>query len=524
MILDVRTLMALNILINVINAATMFSVWIFGRKRYPGILAWFVNMVFQAIGSVLILLRGNIPDFFSIVLANALLLAGGAAIYKGLGQYAGKRVYNYINTAVLVIFMALSTYYTYWSPNLAARLVLISVAGILIHLQVFLLVFFRIDKVLYRESLTVGAIFLLYIAASMVRAVYYCFWPETGPDFFNSGNFNAFSILFYLTINVCLNISLALMVNRRLIREIRIQEEKFAVAFHSSPYAILITRPSDGYILEVNEGFRTITGHDPAEIIGKTTLDIQFWDDPPDRDAVIAKVKRGENGESFEYQFRKKSGQVFTGLFATRIIHINNKEYILSTISDITEFNRMKMQLEDMATHDFLTGLPNRMFFFSTFQSAIPEALKKQKTLAVFSLDLDNFKIVNDQYGHSAGDGVLIEIGRRLKSLVTEQHIAARLGGDEFILLQKDVEDIASVSEFAEKILGAMIKPFEVGKYNFHLTISIGIALCPQNATDMEALIFKSDEAMYYVKAHGKNAFRFFDEISREKDGGEEPA
>lgn len=513
MVFDIKTLMFLNLLINLINAGTMFGVWLYNRKRYSGIFFWFVNMILQAVGTGLILLRGQIPDLVSIIAANFLLLFGEVLLFKGLGNFAGKKISMIPNFIVLTAFLFLSIFFTVTSPDITIRYILISAAGILVHIQICMLLFFRIDATWRKESMTTGILFLLFIIASFFRILVCILFPQKDGGFFDSTSFNSLVILFYITLSACLNICLTLMVNHRLVRELKIQEEKFSVAFHSSPYAMLVTRESDGYIYEVNDGFLGITGYQNEEVIGKTTLDIRFWVSMDNRKTAMDKIENKEFNDSFEFQFHKKSGEIFIGRYTAKIIRINNEDYVLSSISDITEFNQMKIQLEEIATHDFLTGLPNRMSFYSTFQSTIPEALMKRQILAVILLDLDNFKGINDQYGHSTGDSVLVEIGRRLQSLADGQCTPARLGGDEFILLVKDAGRREKISEFIKKVLDVLVQPLEVGKYRFQMTVSIGIALFPEDATDMEALIFKSDEAMYYVKAHGKNTFKFYSEI-----------
>ena len=138
-----------------------------------------------------------------------------------------------------------------------------------------------------------------------------------------------------------------IMVTRRLLGEVRIQEEKFTKVFHSSPNAILLTRQSDGSIFEANDGFIKITGYQYEEIIGKTTLDLCFWARDEERAAVVKELSLNSKVQEVEIQFRKKSGELLTGLFSADMIKINNEECILSSISDITERKQAEEKLAE---------------------------------------------------------------------------------------------------------------------------------------------------------------------------------
>jgi PAS domain S-box-containing protein len=142
------------------------------------------------------------------------------------------------------------------------------------------------------------------------------------------------------------------MVNKRLLGEVKIQEEKFAKAFHSSPYAITLTRLSDGQIIEVNDSFLNIAGYRYEEVAGKTTVDLHLWDKEEDRVAAVEELSKSGKVQGREFQYRKKSGEKITGLFSAEIIPIHNQEFVLSSISDITKRKRAEEALRK--AHDGL--------------------------------------------------------------------------------------------------------------------------------------------------------------------------
>jgi diguanylate cyclase (GGDEF)-like protein/PAS domain S-box-containing protein len=166
-------------------------------------------------------------------------------------------------------------------------------------------------------------------------------------------------------------------------------------------------------------------------------------------------------------------------------------------------------QIQRLAHFDPLTGLPNRLLLNDRSQHALRVARRSHQSVALMFLDLDHFKNVNDSLGHRVGDGVLVELAARLRSIVREQDTVSRLGGDEFILLLPDT-DADGAARVAEKLLQAALMPFQIEQHELTVTPSVGIALYPQDGADLDALSKSADAAMYHAKADERNSYRFF--------------
>ena len=177
---------------------------------------------------------------------------------------------------------------------------------------------------------------------------------------------------------------------------------------------------------------------------------------------------------------------------------------------DITERKQMEQKLEEMATHDFLTGLPNRVLLLDRFTIAAALAHRNKARIAVMSLDLDKFKSINDTLGHDAGDQVLKVISARLVRILRASDTFARVGGDEFISVMMETDHIEEATAIANKILDSFTEPLSIAGHQLYLSTSIGIAIYPDDAEDLETLTKKSDAAMYYSKSHGRNQFKFY--------------
>jgi diguanylate cyclase (GGDEF)-like protein len=167
-------------------------------------------------------------------------------------------------------------------------------------------------------------------------------------------------------------------------------------------------------------------------------------------------------------------------------------------------------QLRHLATHDVLTGLPNRVLMEDRIGQCIALADRQNQTFAVIVLDLDRFKVVNDSFGHRVGDELLSEVAQRLKSVVREIDTVARLGGDEFVLIITQSPERDAAQAVARRIIEVMQAPARLAGIEIHTSASVGIAFYPQDASNMEALLAHADAAMYYAKQQGRNNFQCF--------------
>jgi diguanylate cyclase (GGDEF)-like protein len=170
------------------------------------------------------------------------------------------------------------------------------------------------------------------------------------------------------------------------------------------------------------------------------------------------------------------------------------------------------VRVEYLAYHDSLTTLPNRSLFSNLLGQSIKLAHRHKRELAVLFLDLDRFKHINDTLGHEAGDQLLQEVAVRLRASLRESDVVARLGGDEFVAMLPEIDDERFVSTVAQKILGAIARPFILRGQEFRVTASVGISLYPQDGLDEQTLKKNADIAMYHAKEEGKNNFRFYSE------------
>lgn len=514
MIIDIKTLILLSVVINMVNFCVMVILWRQYRKYFAGLSSLMAYMIAATTGCFLILLRGLIPDFLSIVLGNTFIIMGALFVLIGFEQFfgiKGRHIYNYI---LVVGFMCVITYYSLVQPNYMARDISFSATLMLLNLQCFWLLFHRVDLRFRKIARLPEIAFLIYVAVNCGRIILLLIFPIQKSDFFEFAIVDAVSITLYIMLGVFVTMSSILLVSRRLLEEVQTEKDKYNTIFHSSPNAIILTRFSDGEIFEVNDGFTRITGHLASDVIGKKTTDINLWCNEEGRLRILNEISRGNEVREFETQFQDKLGNTLTGLLSSKILMINQEKSILTSVSDITEMSLMKRKLQDMALHDSLTGLANRTLFFDRFEIAKANAQRANNKLAVISLDADLLKSINDHWGHDAGDKVLIAISNRLSNLLRKGDTIARFGGDEFMVLLTELSNKDCVAEVAAKMNELISQPINIGEGIVKVTVSIGIALFPEDGTDLiDILMKKSDKAMYQVKENGRGNFQFYSDL-----------
>jgi diguanylate cyclase (GGDEF)-like protein/PAS domain S-box-containing protein len=182
-----------------------------------------------------------------------------------------------------------------------------------------------------------------------------------------------------------------------------------------------------------------------------------------------------------------------------------------SVSRDVTERAQYEQKLAEMATHDALTGLPNRTLLSDRFTVALALSRRSRSRLAVLMLDLDRFKVVNDSMGHDVGDKLLKVVGKRLEVTVRKSDTVARIGGDEFVLVLPQIPYADEAASFAQRILDTFREPFVFDGHRINITASIGIAVYPEAGKDIESLLKSADTAMYWAKEQGRDIYRFYD-------------
>jgi diguanylate cyclase (GGDEF)-like protein/PAS domain S-box-containing protein len=286
-------------------------------------------------------------------------------------------------------------------------------------------------------------------------------------------------------------------------------------------YRTIIEQMEDGYFETdlsgrftfVNDAECRNTGYSREEIIGKKSS--LFADEKTFKELfnLFSTIySTGKPIKAHDLALFKKDGTRSYNEISVALIRNSQGEPVgfRGIARDVTERKRQEEKIQYLATHDGLTGLPNRVMFGQLLNHAIQGAKRYNRKLAVFFIDLDRFKIINDTLGHEAGDQLLQEIAARFRQTLRAMDVVARLGGDEFVVMIEEINDVGQATTVAHKLLAAAMKPVSIMSQECRVTASIGVSIYPKDGDDEQSLMKNADIAMYFAKEEGKNNFQLY--------------
>lgn len=294
--------------------------------------------------------------------------------------------------------------------------------------------------------------------------------------------------------------------------------QRFRSAFDDAAIGMAIVSP-EGRFLRVNRALVELLGYSEDELVGMGFGDITH---PEDRDQGLRALEEMVEGLRDRFQTEERyfhaDGQVIWTDLSTTIVRDSESRplYLLSQIQDISVRKETEARLAHRASHDELTGLPNRGVLEDRMVLALNRQRRERKPITILYLDLDGFKRVNDTHGHDAGDYLLIAIAKRLTALVRPTDVVSRLGGDEFVVLCESMDEKAA-TKLAKRIVEVVPTPIEVEGSSLSVTPSVGIALSRDPAIRPGELLADADMAMYFAKEEARSGYAFFEDGLRER-------
>lgn len=287
----------------------------------------------------------------------------------------------------------------------------------------------------------------------------------------------------------------------------------YATVFDASSNGILITN-EQLRIIAINKAFSQMSGYEQGELLGQSTQVLRsgLMPDSLYNDMWATLSSTGHwHGDMLD---RKQDGSIFPIHLSINTVYDSEQKvsHYVAIFTDISERKAAEEKLRRMAHYDFLTGLANRSLFNDRLNKAIQRAKRHSALLALLFFDLDNFKPVNDAYGHEVGDKLLQEIATRIKNTLRENDTVARLGGDEFVILLEDLTHQQAAAEVANKIIASVNNACHIDGHTIQVSSSIGISIYPENSEDSIGMTRCADIAMYAAKTAGRNCYHYYNQ------------
>lgn len=292
------------------------------------------------------------------------------------------------------------------------------------------------------------------------------------------------------------------------VAELRLHANVFTNAWEG----IVIT-DAENRILSVNQAFSAITGYTAEEVIGKNPHFLASDQQSEEFYEAMWRCLREAGHWHGELWNRKKGGELYAEELSISAVRDDQGKvtHYVGVFTDITDIKNAEKLLEKMAHYDALTGLPNRTLLAERLNECCERTRGNGRLLAVCFLDIDGFKLVNDMYGRATGNKLLIEVAKRLASVVKAGDTLSRFGGDEFVILLNNLRDMDQIGLILSRINAAVAEPFIIDEIECNISASIGLTIFPVDDVDADALIRHADLAMYEAKKAGKNRYHLFD-------------
>lgn len=293
-------------------------------------------------------------------------------------------------------------------------------------------------------------------------------------------------------------------------------ESQMRQILESSPVATHIADVVSDQVLFANSSYISLIDSTPDQVT--SIISSCYYAHPEMCVEVVERLGKGEHISSELVELRSCGEEAWTKwvLASYFPVEYQEKPALLSWFYDITDRKLTQDEIEYMAYHDTLTGLPNRSLFLDRLQKAILRADRESDVLAVMFIDLDKFKPVNDQHGHNIGDLLLKAVAKRIADGLRKSDSAARIGGDEFVVLLLSVDSDENAMIVAEKVRLMLNEPFEIEGLSLEISATIGVSLYPSHSEKEQELMKLADIAMYYAKADGRNCVRIYEKAMRE--------
>lgn len=298
-------------------------------------------------------------------------------------------------------------------------------------------------------------------------------------------------------------------------------EERYRTIFQTSPDAVSLTRLIDGKFLDINEGHIKMFGWERQDIINKTSIDVGIWASLSEREIFLQILMSHHSCERFETRFVTRTGHIVSALVSANTLSLNGEECILSVTQDITAKKIALAQIENLKYFDVLTGLANLRLLMERLTLATEQRKNLHYAGTLLYIDLDNFKTLNDSFGHDDGDLLLKEVSKRITEAVPKSTFVARMSGDKFAVLLNGMsllpEEVSSTAEpIAQKIINAINQPFYIRGAERHSSCCIGIALFTSDQENGVSVLKHAELAMYHAKKIGRGTLKFFDMTMQE--------
>jgi len=477
-------------------------------KKYRGIREWIIGIIFHTVGLVISMFSDSVVKDFTVPISGFLIMVGILCLVVGIDRFF-ERFVTYVEMYVMILLSTLLIiYFNTFNYQLIYQIISLNITVSYITFRGSFILF-KVKGGPSKNNTFITASFMTIVGIFAVLRIINAFFIDYDVATYHLVNAIDYTInLVYYILFTILAMNFNLLVSDKAWQSLSSEQTKFKTIFSRSPHAMLMISYETDLILDVNDEFIKQLEYEREDLVGKHYTQAKAFSLIKDRQDTKDYHLNKREIINKELPILKESGELMHSLLSISIVDELEEKLLIVSLTDITEIYDLKEKLDRYAYYDSLTELPNRRLFLRQFNSK----LENKESFAIVAVDLDDFKQINDLYGHDMGDEVLKQIGERLSNLVSGTNFAARYGGDEFVLLLEYHGYQEELTAEIQKVAQALKNDFIVGNHSLKITASIGTAIYPIHGDQLKDLMSKADIAMYQVKHFTKDNLKIFEE------------
>jgi PAS domain S-box-containing protein len=353
-----------NVVSTLLSIVVLSFLYFQHSSRIEGIQYWILCHGLNMAAFAFTASRAVLPEWIAIMFANPLFALSFIALYAGMGKFFNLKVNLKPYIALLVLFVPVLAYYTFVEDNLNMRQFFLYAFLVVINLRIAYFLLKNRSKDVHGIS-TFGAFTLFAIAFFFAVSMGIILSEQSIHQFFDGNPRDTMIMSTTIFTTILMTYSEIMLISARLLENVRISERKFSLVFDNSLLPVFISRLSDSKIYEVNSSFERLFGYTAKEILGKTTLDINLWEDPDQRQYIINQLNKEVKVKDMEAAFIAKDGKRLICQISCNLVRIQGEDYVLNDVYDVTDSVNLREDLKRLATQDHLTGLANRALFMT---------------------------------------------------------------------------------------------------------------------------------------------------------------
>ncbi|RED20495.1 sensor domain-containing diguanylate cyclase [Acholeplasma laidlawii] len=477
-------------LMSLLITASLYFSYTKLRIPYRGMRHFIYGQVLISVGFVLIWFLNETIRFYMTPMIGIVILSGVFVFSRSISKFSKSDVKPIDLYVILPVSFIIYNYFLYIDEKLNFQIVTLYTVLIYMYARAVITVYLRRDAIEDKTHLLTLTM-TLFSGLYLFRVLHSWMTLQDLITYLELKDNQAITVIF----TFLLQILLTFIVSNLIYTRARVEIKKINSGFHHSPVSMLML-DEDKKVVDVNTRFTDFLGYKVEELLGSQVCDLKMFKEICHLSEFKHMMQSNNPYHNVEYSILKSDGSIIRTLTSISVINYVDQKHSIITFTDISNLHQMNEQLTDYAYYDDLTTLPNRRYLSRLIDSKITD----NKRFALMCIDLDNFKHINDNHGHTVGDEVLHQLAKRLLKTIHEEDFVARYAGDEFIIILSLENNSHTLEHKIDNIIDAIESQIYLDNKVFNLKASIGLSEYPLHGLTLNDLLRQADTEMYRIK------------------------